>query len=600
MDLEEELNKGIELSESGKNQEAIELFDNVLKLDSNNVDALLNKGIALNDSEDYENAMECLDKVLKLDPDNIDARNIKGYSLRNSGENNKAILLLNEALKLDPEFIYALVNRGSAYFNLNNYKEALNDFNGVLNRDKDNILALFCKGETLYGLNKFKEALTCFERVLSFEPEDIESLNYKGILLVQLGEIKEGIKIYEKGIKIDPNFDLLWFNKGLALKELNKLKDSLECFEKAIKIDEDYYWAWYEKGNILNRLGREKSAIDAYKTFVEIVEQNNLSDADLIARRVKAHIKRGPKNRTVSFSPSNKPQYWQWVTKSLYFLETDGNERGALEPEYDADPGGWWTCHKDTKVGDLILLYRAGKGNGRTYQDIKYLIQATSDAYPISDDEYAFEHGWEYGCDYKPLFKFKNSITYHEIDKDPYLNEWNAYRGHFQRSVYKTDEKHWKIVNDILSKKNKEYANFLKTFKSGEIVKDILTEKDFENELAKNIRVLNEFGYDIEVESQQEICKGQGGFIDLLCKNKSDDSYVVIELKIVRANRNTFGQISDYMGWVMDRKANGKSVKGLVISRGYDNSFKSALRTNGNIDHVELSDVLSELGLKLK
>ena len=58
--------------------------------------------------------------------------------------------------------------------------------------------------------------------------------------------------------------------------------------------------------------------------------------------------------------------------------------------------------------------------------------------------------------------------------------------------------------------------------------------------------------------------------------------------------------ISDYMGWVIDRLANDKPVKGIVISDGYDNKFKSTLRTTTDIKHIELHNILSELGLTLK
>ena len=89
------------------------------------------------------------------------------------------------------------------------------------------------------------------------------------------------------------------------------------------------------------------------------------------------------------------------------------------------------------------------------------------------------------------------------------------------------------------------------------------------------------------------------GIIDLLCKDKNLGNYIVIELKIDKANRKAFGQISGYMGWVMEHKRTDKAVKGIVISRGYDNKFRAALKTNPNIDHLELSEILSELGMKL-
>ena len=270
-----------------------------------------------------------------------------------------------------------------------------------------------------------------------------------------------------------------------------------------------------------------------------------------------------------------------------------------IDPTHNSDPGGWWTCHKDTKAGDLILLYRAGQKRGKRYMDIKYLIQATSDSYPISDYEVAIEQGWDYGCDYKPLFKFKNPLTLSEIRQDPYLDDWNALNALFRRAAYRTEKRHWERLESLLKEKNQDYNNYLKTFEPKKIIGILKTEKEVEDKLEARIDILKKFGYDLNIIGRQVICQGPKGRIDLLCRDKTNDTLVILELKVVPANRTTFGQISEYMGWAITRMSSGEPVKGVVISKGYDNSFKSALSTNKDIQHLELSDVLNELGMKL-
>lgn len=111
--------------------------------------------------------------------------------------------------------------------------------------------------------------------------------------------------------------------------------------------------------------------------------------------------------------------------------------------------------------------------------------------------------------------------------------------------------------------------------------------------------MLKEFGYNLQLVGRQVICKGEGGFMDLLCKNKDDNSYLVIELKIVLADQDTYAQISYYMSWVEERMANGLPVKGLAISKGMDNRFKLAIKRDKDIEQKELSEVLNLLGMKM-
>src|SRR5205809_6954759 len=84
-------------------------------------------------------------------------------------------------------------------------------------------------------------------------------------------------------------------------------------------------------------------------------------------------------------------RYWLWVTRPLYYLEENGTDRKSLDPSNRLAGGGWWTCHKDTRRGDLAFLWRTSPR-----RDIGYLIQAATDAYSISDDEYARGQGWQY------------------------------------------------------------------------------------------------------------------------------------------------------------------------------------------------------------
>ena len=104
---------------------------------------------------------------------------------------------------------------------------------------------------------------------------------------------------------------------------------------------------------------------------------------------------------------------------------------------------------------------------------------------------------------------------------------------------------------------------------------------------------IRKFGYDLELyidpstkkTGRQFVCKGNGGCIDLFCYDKKRKQYVVIELKNVRAGQNTFGQIANYVGWVQERISKSSPVRGLVISRGYDIKFESALKVTDKISY---------------
>jgi hypothetical protein len=296
----------------------------------------------------------------------------------------------------------------------------------------------------------------------------------------------------------------------------------------------------------------------------------------------------------VSTTTRTERQYWLWVTRPEYYLDDDGNDREDLDPTGGNDTDGWWTCHKNTQRGDLVFLWRT-----TPRKDVGYLIQAASDAYSITDDRYAAQHGWDYGCDYQVLYKFKNPVNIQDLHNAPRFHDWPAYRGRFQRRVFGIPLEYWKKLNELASQKNVDYQGFIETVQQEVVFKSIALEEQLEEALVQNLSLLKKFGYDLELyvdpdigtTGRQFVCKGNGGRIDLLCYDRKGKRYVVIELKNVRANQNAIGQISNYMGWVKDRIAGQIPVIGLVISRGCDAKFESALRVTDYIFNLDIKQL---------
>lgn len=289
--------------------------------------------------------------------------------------------------------------------------------------------------------------------------------------------------------------------------------------------------------------------------------------------------------------------YWLWVTHPKFYLDEDGADKRDLDPENGIDSYGWWTCHKDTQKGDLAFLWRT-----TPKRDIGYLMQAESDAYSLSEDDEASKMGWDYGCDFHSLYKFKNPITIQDLHKEPYLQDWGAYRANFRRLVFNIPPEHWQRLTQLASHMNPGYRKFINGIEKEPIARSILREEQIEETLVRDLKLLHPFGYNLRLYvdpddgtiGRQMVCKAHGGRIDLLCIDGKKKRYVVIELKNVRASQNTFGQIWTYVGWVQERIAKDIPVIGLVISRGYDAKFQSSLKITDRVFHLDLE----QLGFK--
>jgi hypothetical protein len=239
--------------------------------------------------------------------------------------------------------------------------------------------------------------------------------------------------------------------------------------------------------------------------------------------------------------------------------------------------------------------------------DIGYLIQAESNAYWIGDDEYAAENKWDYGCDYRVLYKFGKPIALSELRRDPFFKDWSAYRRSFQGRAFEIPLQYWQKLNQMSAERERGYSAQVVKAEQEPIPREIAREEELEEALAHDLGRLRKFGFDLVLythpvtgkSGRQFVCVGQsvgqGGRIDLLCYDRMNTRYVVIELKNVPAGQRNREQIMFYMGWVAEHIAMGMPVVGLVISRGGDSKFKTSLKgMEGKVFHIDLD----QLGFK--
>jgi len=104
-------------------------------------------------------------------------------------------------------------------------------------------------------------------------------------------------------------------------------------------------------------------------------------------------------------------------------------------------------------------------------------------------------------------------------------------------------------------------------------LEDFLIENWDRTDLGQKYDLIEEDG---EVVSQQY--RTEIGIIDILVQDKKTNQLVVIELKKNQTSDDTVGQLARYMGWLEEKKTNGKATKGIIIAAQYDKRLYYALQ----------------------
>ncbi len=116
----------------GKYDEALQCFDEAIRLDPNLTEAWYNRGIVLNDLGRHYEAFTAFDECTRLNRLNTDAWYNKGNALCHLGKYSEAINAYYQVTWLEPGYENAWFNLGVAYYQLQKYRESFDAFDRVV------------------------------------------------------------------------------------------------------------------------------------------------------------------------------------------------------------------------------------------------------------------------------------------------------------------------------------------------------------------------------------------------------------------------------------------------------------------------------------
>jgi tetratricopeptide (TPR) repeat protein len=91
------------------------------------VQGYIDQGITNSQAGHYDQALQAFDQALKLKPNDPALITYKGIVYYAKGNNAKALQLFDEAIKLNPNFARAYYQRGMVYQSQEKYKQAVPD-----------------------------------------------------------------------------------------------------------------------------------------------------------------------------------------------------------------------------------------------------------------------------------------------------------------------------------------------------------------------------------------------------------------------------------------------------------------------------------------
>ncbi len=232
-------NLGNALARLGRMTEAVEQYEQAVRIRPNFADAQNNLGMVLEQAGRVPEAIIQFKQTLQTRPDYAEAHNNLGMALDQVGRVPEAIIQFEQALQIRPDYFEAHNNLGMAFAQTGRMPEAIGQFEQAVQIKPSLAEAHNNLGLALEQMGKLREAIGHYEQALRIEPDYAEAHDNLGMAFTRLGRMTEAVEQYEQAVRIKPNFAEAHINLGNALEQTGKPRESIRHYEQAIRIKPD-------------------------------------------------------------------------------------------------------------------------------------------------------------------------------------------------------------------------------------------------------------------------------------------------------------------------------------------------------------------------
>lgn len=213
---------GDDATSKGYNEILLNECDEILKQGAVK-EILILKIPALVSLERTNEVMEVIEEILKIDSKDLNALFQKSYYLEKNKRHEEALDCIEQILKKHPYHIGTLLSKGRNLVELNRFEEAEKCYNLVFEIEPKNKAAINLKSQLLK--RKYNLTLTSHDLML------------KAVESFEMENFKASRDYFKKALDMSSEFDEIWFAQGELFIRTGHINDAIASFKKAFEIN---------------------------------------------------------------------------------------------------------------------------------------------------------------------------------------------------------------------------------------------------------------------------------------------------------------------------------------------------------------------------
>ena len=243
----------------------------------------------------YEEARLRFDEILRADSQHLQARQYRCFAHLNLEKYESAIADCSLVIEAKPNELEAYLWRGLAYYRRANYQEAIHNYNQILKQNPDHPQALYNRGLAQSAIAQLDEALADYNQALQLseglsEQEKATIYNDRGIVFLQQNQYKKARKDFSQAIQLDQNDSRSLYNLGCVCHYLGEHQTAIKHFTQSLEKAPNNASAYISRGLAFYQLDYTESAIADLKLGANLLKSQGKSQAEKEIRHLILHL----------------------------------------------------------------------------------------------------------------------------------------------------------------------------------------------------------------------------------------------------------------------------------------------------------------------
>jgi tetratricopeptide (TPR) repeat protein len=285
--IDRQLGAAGDLMVEGRYADAADIYQQILTIAPDNVEALAGYGMSLGRQNKLDEADTQFDKVISLAPNNAVAHCGKAMVLLNrlqsakdsSGKSRNQLLKeagleCNRALDADPRVVEAHYLLGKVYREENRLNMAEQAFSGAVKLDPHYSNAWVALGMVQLQHEKYGPAQETFKQAISVNPSNSSAYFGLGQLYMKQNQMDRAVRELNMSIYKNPNHPEVHLTLGKAYEAQGENVAAVKEFQEAIKLKPDYSEAYLAMANNFESRGELDNAIYKLRPGLQVLPKD--------------------------------------------------------------------------------------------------------------------------------------------------------------------------------------------------------------------------------------------------------------------------------------------------------------------------------------